>query len=151
MKISKYIVAVTLMMALLIPTVNAVTYKWHDANGRVVYSQTPPRDGTAYETLDTIKPSHTSPAPVPTPETSKAVADMKARAKERDKEADLAAEQAKNKELRQDKCKAARENLDTYTVYKRIRQPDGSVVRVPDDVREQKIKEYTEAVKEFCD
>lgn len=140
-----------LLVILALPVAQAVTYKWLDEQGNVVYSQTPPPDGTAYEILDTIKPSRTPPKSAPTAQTSKAVADLQASEKERKANQDLASEQAKNAELRAKNCASAKQNLETYTVYKRIRQPDGSVKRIPDDERERKIKEYQQAVKEFCE
>ncbi|MCG6886133.1 MAG: DUF4124 domain-containing protein [Proteobacteria bacterium] len=145
------LIVTSLLTGLSLPVAHADTYKWLDETGNVVYSQTPPPDGTAYETLKTIKPSHNSPTPVPAPETSKPVADLKQRTDQRAAEQKKSAEKAKEEELRAKNCQAANKNLEVYTRYKRIRKEDGEVVRIPDDVRAQKIEEYKKAVKEYCD
>lgn len=140
------------LLALLIPpAIHAATYKWLDEQGNVVYSQTPPPDGTAFETIKTIKPDRTPPPPVPTPETSRAVADLQKRAEQRSEEQKAAGEKAKEEELRAKNCQAAKHNLKVFTVYKRIRKDNGEVVRIPDDERARKIEEYQKLVKEYCD
>ena len=53
-------------------------------------------------------------------------------------------------EIRQKNCEAAKKNLEVYTVYRRIRKEDGSVVRLDDNERQKRIDEAKKQIEEFC-
>ncbi|MFO1305297.1 MAG: DUF4124 domain-containing protein [Burkholderiales bacterium] len=79
---------VALAFALLIAPAGAITYKWTDANGRVVYSDMPPTGNVKYETIG---------APPP-PANPKAVQDLAAKDLELKKRQFDAAERDKKAE-----------------------------------------------------
>jgi len=127
----------------------AVTYKWVDESGTVVYSQNRPPAGVPYQTIDTGRPR---PPSAPSRKPSSAFLDQVEQEKRaRQAEQKAQGEYQKNLELRKKNCEAARHNLQVYTVHKRIQQEDGSVIRLDDNERLRKIEEAKEAIKEFCD
>ncbi len=127
----------------------AVTYKWVDESGTVVYSQNRPPVGVPYQTIDTGQPRPpASTTHKPSPSFVEQV-DRENRARQAEQKAQ--GEYQKNLELRKKNCEAARHNLQVYTVHKRIQQEDGSVIRLDDNERSRKIEEAKEAIKEFCD
>jgi len=52
--------------------------------------------------------------------------------------------------VKQQNCEVARGNLQTYQDYNSVRQPDGTVVEMSDEMREAKIKEAQEMIDKFC-
>lgn len=127
----------------------ATTYKWQDANGNTVYSQQPPASGP-YETIQTKTSSGSkysrppSPAPAAAPASSPASATS-------DDETKVQAEIARTRQLRKQNCEAARHNLELYTVYRRIKNDKGEIVRLDDDERARRLQEAKDGIKEFCD
>lgn len=123
-------------------------YKWVDKDGKVHYSQRKPASSN-YERLK-IKttPARSSPAETTNsePSTSADSTSKKSGGRKALKNA-----VAKNEELRTQNCAAAKKNLQAYTVYRRIRMPDGSVKRLADDERARLIAESKASIKEFCD
>ena len=122
------------------------TYKWVDEQGNVHYSQRPP-PGSNYEKMKVKTPAGSpgaaqqSTAETPSAQnsnTKKGGADV------------LSNELAKNQEIRAQNCEAAKKNLQAYTVYRRIRAPDGSVKRLDDNERAKLIEETKASIKEFC-
>ena len=63
----------------------------------------------------------------------------------------MADEVAKNKEIRQKNCEAAKNNLKVYQIHRRVKGQDGLIRVVPDPEREKKMAEAKEQIKEFCD
>lgn len=127
-------------------SVQAATYKWVDKDGNVHYSQRPPPD-TNYERLN-IK----TPPPSATPASPAAPGTQAPAAAGQNNGSDtVAQEMAKNQEIRAKNCEAAKKNLELYTVFKRVRKEDGTVVRLDDEERAKKIEESQAAIKEFCD
>ena len=142
--------ALLLVLLLLAAPLQAITYKWVDENGTVVYSQSRPPAGVPYETIDTGQSRPATAAPKPRPGSAfleQVEKDKTAREKDRI----IRNEMEKGTEVRKKNCAAARHNLQLYTAHKRIRQKDGSVVRIDDNERMKRIKEAQEAIKEFCD
>lgn len=127
----------------------AATYKWVDKDGNVHYSQQPPA-GTNYEKLK-IK--------TPQPSTDSSAADKPAATstpasggtENKRTEAVIKEEVAKGKEIREKNCEQAKKSLELYTVYRRVRDKDGTVVYLDDNERAKRIEESKNAVKEFCD
>jgi len=138
----------SLMFSLIMASASAASYKWLDDNGNVVYSQQPP-DGRPYETVKTTKPSSVSSQP--TPAQSSFEAGVKQNDEERELDSKVQQAAAESEQLRADNCKAAKNNLETYTVYRRIKNDQGEVVRLDDNERARLIQESKDGIKEFCD
>ena len=143
-----FITSLLLSLIMLAP-VNAATYKWLDENGNVVYSQQPPEEGP-YETIKTINPSPTSSHSTPAPSSS-FTTEVQQEGEERELDQKVEQEAAKSAQLRADNCKAAKHNLETYTVYRRIKNDQGEIIRLDDNERAKRIQEAKDAIKEFCD
>lgn len=146
MKRLSQILGLFLMLAMASPSVLAATYKYQDETGNTVYSQNPPENtDTPYEVLGDI-PSHAQPSHTPPAET-------RAPATQPDEEPNEAINQQleQAEQTRQENCEAAKKNLEIYTVYRRIRNEDGEVVRIDDNERQQKIDEAKQAIQDFCD
>ncbi len=142
--------ALLVVLLLLAAPLQAITYKWVDENGTVVYSQSRPPAGVPYETIDTGRPR--PPASTPRPKTRSSFLEQVEKEKAaKKKEGIIQSEMEKGAAVRRKNCEAARKNLQTYTAHKRILQKDGSVVRLDDNERQKKIEEAKEAIKEFCD
>lgn len=139
-----------LLGSLLSTNVMAATYKWQDANGNTVYSQQPPASGP-YETIQTKTSSgskYSRPQSPPAPASAPASAPRSAAA---DDDSKVQAEIAKNQQLRKQNCEAARHNLELYTVYRRVKNDKGEIVRLDDDERARRLQEAKDGIKEFCD
>ncbi len=144
---------VMVFAALLFSTqAGAGLYKYRDENGTVVYSQTPPESGE-YEYMQTPRTAGSGRAapsrPAPTPGASagggNALTDPAAA-----DDPTVQAELARAQQLKKENCERAKKNLEVFTVYRRIKNEDGEVVYVDDNVRQQRIEEAKAAIKEFC-
>ena len=144
-----YRVCLSTMLALAFTTlVQAATYKWIDKDGTVHYSQQPPADAN-YEKLDTKSKApnyNTEPATQATP-TSPAASG----ANNQQGSAVIKEEVAKGEELRKKNCEQAKKALETYTAYRRVRDKDGNVIYLDDNVRAKRIEDSKAAIKEFCE
>lgn len=138
-----------LLSLIMIASANAATYKWIDENGNVVYSQQPPPEGP-YETIKTTKTPPASSRSTP-PASSSFTTDVKREAEERELDSKVEQEAAKSQQVRAENCKAAKNNLETYTVYRRIKNDQGEIIRLDDNERAKRIQEAKDAIKEFCD
>ncbi|MDH3947852.1 MAG: DUF4124 domain-containing protein [Gammaproteobacteria bacterium] len=139
----------SLLFCLIMVSANAATYKWLDENGNVVYSQQPPEEGP-YETIKTKKYPPASTRSTPPPSTS-FTTEVKQEAEESELDSKVQQEAAKSEQMRADNCKAAKNNLETYTVYRRIKNDQGEIIRLDDNERAKRIQEAKDAIKEFCD
>jgi len=104
---SRVLIALLACAALASPA-GAVTYKWTDANGRVVYSDIPPVGNVKYETIG-------GPAPV---DNANAVQDLAAKQLEMKKRQTEAADKDKKAEekrvelaKREEQCQRAQSNI----------------------------------------
>lgn len=123
------------------------TYKWVDKDGNVHYSQKRPESSNYEKMKIKTAPGRSEPAPVSTPNTSA----VGTNASKSDSAAVLKKEVAKNEDIRKQNCDVAKKNLQAYTVYRRVRMPDGSVRILADDERAKLITESKASIKEFCD
>lgn len=152
MKIVSQILGLFLILALASPSALAATYKYQDESGNTVYSQKPPENpNTPYEILDDISSgaragssssssSNSASAP-PTPDPQ-----------QDEEQNDIAAQEEQQAEkIREKNCEAAKKNLEIYTVYRRVRNDEGVIERVDENVRQQKIEEAKQAIQDFCD
>lgn len=121
----------------------AAMYKWTDKQGNVQYTETPPTEGDAKE----IAP----PPRIATPAAKKANGKESTEEGDGEKsaegEAPLTPEQ---QEIFQRNCEAARGNLETYKTARRIKQSDGEVVVMDDEIRAKKMQQAEEQIKKFC-
>ena len=143
-KYHMYVLFLAILMGFGSTLSQAATYKWVDKDGNVNYSQRPPPD-TNYERLNIKTPPPESGSTTP------ATPAPAATGSDNSSSDTVAQEMAKNAEIRAKNCAAAKSNLELYTVYKRVRKEDGSVVRLDDNERARKIEESKAAIKEFCD
>lgn len=123
------------------------TYKWVDKDGTVHYSQEPPSSDN-YQTLNvqTQSPSDDSSSnQQSTPSYSTPASSNNSDATDIIKK-----QEAQGQAQRQQKCTAAKKNLELYTTYRRFRKKDGTVIRMDDNVRAKRIEQSKEAIKEFC-
>ena len=144
-----FITSLLLNLIIAAPANATTTYKWLDENGNVVYSQQPPEHGP-YETIQNKKSSPAASRSTPTPSSSFAD-EVQRDAEERKLDSKVEQEAAKSAQLRAENCKAAKHNLETYTVYRRIKNDQGEIIRLDDNERAKRIQEAKDAIKEFCD
>jgi len=136
-----------LLCALSLPAL-ADTYKWTDSAGQVHYSQTRPPTGS-FEVLGHAPPPAASPNQDAINQTlQKSIADEPKQKEEAERVARLQAE-------RQERCKAAMNQL-TYldtTPPRRMASKDdkGNPVRMDDDDVAKKRVEVQKQIKENCD
>lgn len=148
MKTINKLFALLLLLALASPTALAATYKYQDESGNTVYSQNPPENpNTPYEILSNIS-SHARPGSNSPPPSSSPSPSLQQDEEENDT---VAREQQQAQQIREDNCKAAKKNLEIYTVYRRILNEEGEAVRIDDEERQQKIDEAKQAIQDFCD
>ena len=148
MKTYRIFITSLFLSLIMVVSANANSYKWLDENGNVVYSQQPPAEGP-YETIKTTKPSPAASRSTPAP--SSFTTEKKQEAEERELDSKVQQEAAKSEQLRAENCKAAKHNLETYTVYRRIKNDQGEIIRLDDNERAKRIQEAKDAIKEFCD
>jgi hypothetical protein len=150
MKTLIQIVGLLLLLGIASQTAVATTYKYQDASGDVVYSQNPPADpNTPYEVLGV--PSHARPGTNSGADTSGAQKSITGTAEDNQANQQVADEVKKAQEIRAKNCAAAKKNLEIYTVYRRVKNEKGEMVRLNDAERQKGIDEAKKAIKEFCD
>jgi hypothetical protein len=140
-------IGLVLLLALASSPATATTYKYQDASGNTVYSQNPPENpDTPYEVLGEIR-SHARPGSN-TPASS---APSSSDSQQEEKADDVIAKTQQDAEkMREQNCTNAKKNLEIFTVTPRVRNEDGEVVRLDDKVRQQKIEEAKQAIRDFC-
>jgi len=126
----------------------AGTYKWVDQDGNVVYSQNPPPEGQ-YETIRVKPGSRKSVSEDGAVDTNKRFLQDADKKRGDDKKIQAATE--KSAKIRADNCQNAKNQLEFYTVHRRIKGKDGEYTRMDDKDREQKLQEARQAIKDFCD
>ena len=127
----------------------AATYKWVDKDGNVHYSQQPPADAN-YEKLNirTPQPSSSSTSSSQAaPNSSSATSG----ANNQQSSAIIKQEELKGEELRKKNCEQAKKALEQYTAFRRVKDKDGNVVYLDDNVRAKRIEDAKAAIKEFCE
>lgn len=118
---------------------SAGLYKWVDEEGNVHYSQKRPKN----QQFKRLK------APPPAPVNNKPLYQNTTIQSNKDS-SPAAAETAKNKKNRAEKCAQAKKSLNAYQVYRRIRDKDGNVTNIDDKARATQIKNAKQAVNDFC-
>lgn len=134
-----------------VPAADGV-HLWYDENGQAVYSQFPPDDDRATTRIE--------PPPPPPAESSEAArqrleSQLQQFEDNREDEA-LAAQKAAEEQERADaarqRCEAARHNLEGLDGPARrlFQLPDGQVVRLTEEEREQRRAEMRKIIEEDC-
>lgn len=126
-------------MMIFASSVFAGLYKWVDDEGNVHYSQKRP----ANQQFERLK------APPPAPENDKPLYQSNEPTSTTDET--IAAETAKNKKIREENCAQAKKSLSDYQIHRRIRDKDGNVTFIDDNVRAAQIKGAKEAIRGYCD
>jgi len=114
-------------------------YKWVDNEGNVHYSQKRPVN----QQFKRLK------APPPAPDNAQPLYKPGTPATKSGKTA--ATETAKNKEIRAKNCAQAKKNLSNYQIHRRMRDKDGNVTTIDDNVRAKNIKNAQNAISNYCD
>lgn len=121
----------------------AAMYKWTDKQGRVHYTETPPTEGNATE----VAPPPRINPPASSKTNGKNGADDAEKGKTAAGEAPLTPEQ---QEIYQRNCESAKGNLELYKSARRVKQADGEIVVMDDEIRQKKMQETEEQIKKFC-
>jgi hypothetical protein len=141
----KLAILITLTSAMaLTGTASAAMYKWVDEEGNIHYSQTPP----AGKETETIAPPPRVTAPAGQQQKAEEEGESPAAAQpQSDKSETLDEHQA---EINRKNCETATKNLAIYQNSKRIRTPEGKVMRLSEEMRQQKIEETQKAIDKYC-
>jgi hypothetical protein len=128
----------------------ADAYRWVDANGVTVYSQTPPADSTA----EKITPP---PPPAEDPDEVQRQLDAEMQQLEDYREdkalaADEGKKQAEKRRIMDDNCSRAKANLENLTVVRQrlARQPDGSYVPIDENERQARMAQARHDIDKNC-
>ena len=126
---------------------HAASYRWTDEKGNVNYSQHPPK-GKDYTKLKNPKHRPATPATQPA---ATGGAEASPTAENTGGEAALKKELASHAEQRKKNCQTAKDNLKAYTLYRRLKTPDGKIVVLSDKERKVQKQRASDAIKEYCD
>jgi len=132
-----------LLSLVLAPLTQAASYKWTDSNGDVHYSQRPPQ-GKSYEKIKTPKRR-----PASSSATNRSSADSIDNSTKSGDDV-LKKERANNTELRKKSCEQSKYNLNVFSNYSRIKDPDGKVRVITDKERADRTKQAEDGIREFC-
>ncbi|HEY8243533.1 MAG TPA: DUF4124 domain-containing protein [Casimicrobiaceae bacterium] len=138
--------AVTLALAL--PAV-AATYKWVDANGRVVYSDQPPVGGQKYEVVGSAAPPDN---PNAVREMANKDAELRKLQKDRVEDAQKAEKTRADAQKRADVCAQARAAARTYQSDQPLMTTNekGERVYLEGAERARRLTEQQRLVREYC-
>lgn len=129
-------------------------YKWTDAAGNTIYSQTPPPSQKNVEEMDVKAPKPSTPPAESKPASSASSAPAgKQQPGNKEAEGDTNKEQeAKNEEIRKENCKNANTRMRTISAGGRIYEVNEKGERVywDDSTIKSKLEEAQKAVEEWC-
>jgi hypothetical protein len=143
-----------LALAIVLPA-QAQVYKWKDAEGKTIISDTP-QPGSGKPITPAEKPAATPPAGTGAVEAPKSAADWELEFKKRQQEqkaaADKAAQEKANADRKRQNCERAKRHLALLESGERvkIRQADGESVYIDDKQRQQESDSARKAVQENC-
>ena len=127
----------------------AAVYQWRDADGTVVYSQTPPPDGSARK----VPP----PPPPPRPEQARKSLEklrqqLEDRREDRRLSSEKAAQQKKKAQIRRQNCERARNNLQRVEQrpHALVSDGKGGMHRMTAEEWQQRLEQYRKDVEKFC-
>lgn len=124
-------------------------YKWVDEEGNTHYTQQPPPDGIAAETVQ----------PPPGVDTEQAVKELtqeqeqlKKLEENRIKQEEELAKQTELDAQKKENCRISRDRLSSLQNSGRVRAVDeeGNVTRITEEEHQSRIKEVQENIKKYC-
>jgi hypothetical protein len=143
-----------LALAIVLPA-QAQVYKWKDAEGKTIISDTP-QPGSGKPIAPAEKSTATPPAGSGAVEAPKSAADWELEFKKRQQEqkaaADKAAQDKANADRKRQNCERAKRHLALMESGERvkIRQADGESVYIDDQRRQQESESARKSVQENC-
>ena len=149
--IAKILIALSLTLLMGSTVLAGPVYKWTE-DGRIIYSQTPPKPGVEFEVVfeDDINKSSTSVAKVDA-DSPRSGSTFEERRDERKKsEAEKKVLEESNK-IKAENCAIATKNMESLTSRGQVTIKDGDIYRkLTEEERQAKIDETKEQVSEFC-
>lgn len=144
----------TLFIALIISTTAFAgpVYKWTD-QGRVIYSQTPPKPGVEFEIVfqDELGVKKTSVAKADSSASNSGSSFEERREERKKSEADKKVQEESNK-IKAENCAIATQNMQSLISRGQVTIKDGDIYRkLSEDERQAKIDETKSQVSEYCD
>lgn len=137
--------------ALLQPPAWGEMYKWTNADGEVQYTQVPPSGGIKTEKIQGAPPPADDPDKINEALQNEvdAMDEARSRQEEASKEENLRTE---IDEAYERNCISSRNNLAKLQEggRKRYLTPDGEVIRLSEEERQQRINEAKDHIDEFC-
>jgi hypothetical protein len=136
------------VLALALPAL-AATYKWVDANGRVVYSDQPPAGGMKYEVVGAAPPPDN---PNATREMANKDAELRKLQKDRVEDAQKAEKSRADAQKRADVCAQARAAARTYQSDQPLMTTNekGERTSLEGAERARRLAEQQRLVREYC-
>ena len=136
------------VLALALPAL-AATYKWVDANGRVVYSDQPPAGGVKYEVVGSAAPPDN---PNAVREMANKDAELRKLQKGRVEDAQKAEKSRADAQKRADVCTQARAAARTYQSDQPLMTVNekGERVYLEGAERSRRLAEQQRLVREYC-
>ena len=135
---------------LLFSAVNAAStaYKWVDATGKTIYSQTPPPVGVPYQIVEQPDAQSSSL----TSNSASSIQDQVAKAEEaRLQKKEEQQRLAESDQIKQENCTQANTNLTALTSRGQVTIKEGDLYRkLTEEERQAKIAEAKSQISEFC-
>ena len=147
----KGLIALLLLLPLTTELVSAKTYRWTDADGNVVYSQVPPRDGREATTVGAPPPPAESPE-VAKQRLQEQIERLNQQRESRNLSKQQAQESKQQAEASAKNCEMARHNLEALRQGTRrlYRNKDGSYSRLTEEEVNSRAQETKSFIAENC-
>ena len=127
---------------------DTIVYKWFDGTGKVIYSQTPPPNGTPFEIVE-----RKSPVVLDTSANNNQVAKTQT-GNNQQSQAEKQQEQerlAQSEQIKQENCAQAQTNLSSLTSRGQVTIKEGDLYRkLTEEERQQRISQSEQQIAEFC-
>ena len=126
-------------------------YKWVDAAGETHYTQMPPQD-REYEIMKQATPPMDDPARIRS-DLQQQVEAMDKEQEKKKQQATEAGDKDRGRKLRKENCAIATSNLSSLNQggNKQFMTPEGTVFRLTDEDRQQRIAKAEQQIKDYCD
>ncbi len=144
------IIVAALASVLWLPVASAEIYQWTDEHGRKHFSQTPPPSGQySKKEVKTAPPSDPAAAQA---RLERLLEQRKAAQATQKEQRQKAQRQASENKQRQQACRTAREHLTGLELRPRVllKNADGSVTRLTEEERQQRISQAKAQIKKIC-
>lgn len=149
--IAKILIALSLTLLLSTTALAGPVYKWTE-DGRIIYSQTPPRPGIEFEVVfeEDIGKKSTSVAKVDSDSTNSGSTFDERRDARKQSAAEKKVLEESNK-IKAENCAIATKNMESLTSRGQVTIKDGDIYRkLTEEERQSKIDETKAQVTEFC-